>query len=387
MKAPGLSVTLAILGFLSVEPVKALDCPEGCFLDGATCVAFPLPAPVPLVEDITEDCPAEAGKEKAGWCGCFRNEDDCDGDGVPNCADPCECDASNACAIPDCVATEPVPTEPVPTEPVPTEPVPTEPVPTEPVPTETPGAEGDPHFKTWTGEKFDFHGACDLVLLHNPDFHDGRSLDIHIRTTRIERMFSFISGASVQVGNDSLEVSGSAQYWINGVAGEPLTEDTILAGTVDGYPIKFRVTDEKKDFIIYLDDIATIAFSTFDGYVGVEIYDAKEQDFGNSVGLLGTFKGVKVGRDMKVIDNFNDYGQSWQVLDTEPKLFHEAVGPQYPEKCHIPSVEEISRRLSETKISADVADRACAGVSSSNRSNCIFDVMATGNTKMAHAYR
>lgn len=39
---------------------------------------------------------------------------------------------------------------------------------------------GDPHFETWTGEKFDFHGACDLKLLESRS----HNLTIHIRTTQ-----------------------------------------------------------------------------------------------------------------------------------------------------------------------------------------------------------
>lgn len=44
-----------------------------------------------------------------------------------------------------------------------------------------PEAFGDPHFQTWTGLRFDYHGECDLVLLSAPMF-EGGPLDIHIRT-------------------------------------------------------------------------------------------------------------------------------------------------------------------------------------------------------------
>ena len=39
-----------------------------------------------------------------------------------------------------------------------------------------------PAVKTWTGESYDFHGACDLVLLSNPSYGNGQEMDIHIRT-------------------------------------------------------------------------------------------------------------------------------------------------------------------------------------------------------------
>lgn len=43
---------------------------------------------------------------------------------------------------------------------------PTPATPTPPSP--TPGTSGDPHIKKWDGTQYDFHGACDLVMLHNP---------------------------------------------------------------------------------------------------------------------------------------------------------------------------------------------------------------------------
>ena len=46
-----------------------------------------------------------------------------------------------------------------------------------------PEMEGDPHVKTWGGRWFDYHGECDLVLLHVPSFHNGKDLNIHVRTT------------------------------------------------------------------------------------------------------------------------------------------------------------------------------------------------------------
>lgn len=44
------------------------------------------------------------------------------------------------------------------------------------------GASGDPHINSWSGQTYDFHGGCDLVLLQDPDFANGLGLNIHIRT-------------------------------------------------------------------------------------------------------------------------------------------------------------------------------------------------------------
>ncbi|CAB9512707.1 Glycoside hydrolase Family 5 [Seminavis robusta] len=67
------------------------------------------------------------------------------------------------------------------------------------------GVQGDPHFLTWNGKMYDYMGACDLVLLHAPNFKDNNTaLDIHIRTkTRYD--YSYIETAAVQIGEDILE--------------------------------------------------------------------------------------------------------------------------------------------------------------------------------------
>jgi len=48
----------------------------------------------------------------------------------------------------------------------------------------SPGAQGDPHFKTWSQKSFDFHGVCDLMMLSNEKFENNLGMDIHIRTKK-----------------------------------------------------------------------------------------------------------------------------------------------------------------------------------------------------------
>merc|ERR1711935_1329893 len=78
---------------------------------------------------------------------------------------------------------------------------------------------GDPHFKTWKNEHFEYHGQCDIVMVSNPNFANGLGIDIHIRT-KIVRFWSYIQRAVIRIGNDILEVEGTlnitnAEYWIN----------------------------------------------------------------------------------------------------------------------------------------------------------------------------
>jgi hypothetical protein len=46
------------------------------------------------------------------------------------------------------------------------------------------GIYGDPHFKTWSGLKYDYHGICDLVMLSHPNFREGLGMEIHVRAKK-----------------------------------------------------------------------------------------------------------------------------------------------------------------------------------------------------------
>ena len=45
-----------------------------------------------------------------------------------------------------------------------------------------PGVQDDPHFKSWTGDWFDYMGECDLQLMHVPLFDGSQDMHIQIRT-------------------------------------------------------------------------------------------------------------------------------------------------------------------------------------------------------------
>ena len=75
---------------------------------------------------------------------------------------------------------------PTPVDPSPT-PANPSPTPANPSPTRDPNSDpsfgGDPHLKSWSGEWFDYHAECDLLLMHAPKFDGTNNLDIHVRTT------------------------------------------------------------------------------------------------------------------------------------------------------------------------------------------------------------
>jgi len=251
------------------------------------------------------------------------------------------------------------------------------------------GGFGDPHFKTWSEEKYDFHGECDLVLLKNPDFADGLGMDIHIRSKKYRQMWSYIETAAIRIGNDILEVVGGKEkklFYVNGVKGDLSAVELKLSG----YPVEVKQTSEKaREFSIPLGtDGEKIVIQSWNAMVRVDIANGSSDNFGSSLGLMGDYpSGNKVGRDgNSSIEDVNKFGQEWQVLQTEPNLFHEKGSVQAPSHCVIPSSADMRRRLAHASISVEEAQLACSRVNPEDFDTCVFDVIATNDKDSAGAY-
>ena len=87
-----------------------------------------------------------------------------------------------------------------------------------------------------------------------------------------------------------------------------------------------------------------------------------------------------------VIEDPNEFGKEWQVRDTDPMLFHNIDGPQFPEPCAMPDPSQSQRRLGERSISRKVASKACSKVGATDLEDCIADVIATGDVALAGAF-
>lgn len=83
--------------------------------------------------------------------------------------------------------------------------------------------------------------------------------------------------------------------------------------------------------------------------------------------------------------DFNQFGQEWQVLQSEPMIFNERRAPQHPEQCTLPTLTT-KRRLGEDSALYQMAEKACAGVEEGSKSFCIFDVTAAGTEEAASTY-
>jgi hypothetical protein len=255
------------------------------------------------------------------------------------------------------------------------------------------GSNGDPHFKTWTGEHYEYHGQCDLVLTKDPTFADGLGLDVQIRT-KLVRYWSYIKSVAIRLGDDILEVQGSGEptpetnYWVN-------FEYRGELKSIGGFPVKAWLSNNIKHNIEI--DVGSkypglkICITTFRDFIKVDFVGASEQSMGNAIGMLGDFKsGATLARDgFSILDDFSELGQEWQVLPTELMLFHNVENPQFPKSCIEPEDPrgERRRRLSESSITQEQAEAACASLKDPlDRKDCVYDIIVTQDLDMVGAF-
>jgi von Willebrand factor type D domain len=243
---------------------------------------------------------------------------------------------------------------------------------------------GDPHFNTWSGDTYSYHGECDLVLLSNPEFRNGLGLNVHVRT-EIESWYSFISNVAVQVGEDIVEVTAD-KVIINGVENPKLP-----ASLTAGIKVSTRKSKTNEGMIFYginLGEGSVISIKVYKKFLYVSI-EGGESDFGHSVGLMGDFKkGEMLARDGVSLlkHDANQMGAEWQVQATEPMLFQEVRSPQLPlETCKMPAAGRRLRMNADPKL-LEAAKAACSHMKNPNEiANCVYDVVATGDLGMATA--
>jgi hypothetical protein len=281
---------------------------------------------------------------------------------------------------------------------------------------------GDPHFRTWSGEVFTFHGVCDLVLLRSRVFGNGVGMDVHIRTKEQDG-YSYIINVAVRIGNDVLEVTGNEEqdYFINGAL-KPRAGVDAPALSISGYPITISTEDSRlrSRFVIDLGDSQTMSIRVWKHFVTVKIHNGQYKSFSDSVGLMGSFgSGEMLDRKGKqfVIPAdadeaaqakiWNAYGQEWQVNVYDPVLFQTMSASQYPQQCHIPAPaltpkerrrlrqkslrRRRKERLEHRRLDEDVVDetsaaRACARVPPEDVEFCIYDVLATHDLGTVELY-
>lgn len=246
----------------------------------------------------------------------------------------------------------------------------------------------DPHFRTFDGTKYSYHGECDLVLTRGMHVLSGFPVDIHTRTTIVDG-WSLISNAAIRIGSDILEVVNDGSFYFNGnknVIDPILMSDRFNVSThertveVNGE----ESSETEKIFVIDLGKDNDITVSIWKSMISVKA-NAYLKGAEGMLGIHG-MAGL-VGRDGSiVVEDPNQMGSAWQVRDTEPMLFHEIRAPQYPMECKLPKVQSRLRRLGENDILYQRAKEACADVDDDMKEFCIEDVMLIGDEHVAVGY-
>lgn len=247
-----------------------------------------------------------------------------------------------------------------------------------------PGGNGDPHFQSWTGYKFDYHGQCDLALLSAPN-HSAGGLNIQVRTTQRD-FYSYISAVAMQLGESIMEVTYDGIF-IDGalmkLKGSTEFEYSGFKATFDDSPSE---TGRKQTVIeVHTGSYEHITIKIFDKYMAVRVWNPEYRSFIGATGLMGDYNtGKLIGRDG--VSEFEDadlWGQHWQVNDSDVKLFSTTQEPQFPAQC-VPAPEMNTGRKLRHGITEAQARKACA--SAGDVEDCVFDVMATGDIHMVGAH-
>jgi len=247
---------------------------------------------------------------------------------------------------------------------------------------------GDPHFRMWgvnNDSWFPYHGECDLVLVDNPILSSGKSLKIYVRT-KIKSYYSYVASVAIQIDENVLEIQGGKdEVFVNG-KGTKQTP-TLFAGyqIKEANTTKWCRSPEHAGSVIkkiYLGDDGKIIVVNCFGFLYVNV-QARGLGFLYSTGLMGKRdKPGKFARNGTILFNNIFFAEEWQVLSTEPKLFHVNRHPQHPTQCISPP-KQVQRRMGNRR---RIANMACSDLSGGARKACIYDIEATGNVGMAIPY-
>ena len=240
---------------------------------------------------------------------------------------------------------------------------------------------GDPHFESWSAQKYDFQGICDLVLLSSVEYGNHSGLDIHLRTSEIEGT-SYISTAAIKIGDDKLEVHEDGSYYFNDALNVPLPDtlaDSMLTYVVvDGWLPQWTMTSPRGGVIFV---------QIFNKMVDIKLSGFLRETIGDSHGLMGDFNsGFLVDRSGEWMFDTEAFGAEWQVRDFEAVLFHDEREPQYPTKCQMPNSDAVDRRVAElSQVLLDDANELCKDAGK-YFTECVQDLRLSGNLETGKYY-
>lgn len=198
-------------------------------------------------------------------------------------------------------------------------------------------------------------------------------------------MNTFAESAAIRIGNDILEVASWGQYMLNGIS------NAELPNAVGSFQVEHSKLNEKQHlFKIQLNGGESVEVKTFKDWVSVMVGGVTKKNFQTSTGLMGEFEtGRMLARDNStIVEDPNEFGNEWQVLDSEQKLFQAYREPQHPQQmCIMPSPKSSSQRRLGESLAEEAAQNACAVhvKDEAHMAMCVYDVIASGDLEMAAA--
>ena len=221
-----------------------------------------------------------------------------------------------------------------------------------------------------------------MVLITNP------VLDLHIRTKNFSG-WSGIESAAIRIGGDKLEVTATGTIFLNNVdvtVSPPATIGGYPFSVLAGPPVNHRLNMAGGQYIELT--------QTFGSTLQVDVL-GHGSDFGRSEGLCANWTAnspnALVDRDHVTVYPLmpiqNAYGEEWQVQPSagDPLLFQTSASAQclYSQgggRCKTPGTPECQNQMNE-------ANNACANVPDirNAKTNCVFDVLTTGDVGAANA--
>ena len=201
------------------------------------------------------------------------------------------------------------------------------------------GSGGDPHFTTWNGTKYDFHGHCDLLLVQSDSFRDGTGLAVHIRSAPFQDFYSFISHVAIRIGDHVLELGPHGTRVLNGVGGDSRSHQPPLT-LFAGLPVDHKriATRDANLYTIHLEDHCRLMIRDMRGWYRVHFEGARAKDFRHATGLMGSFgTGTWLARDGRTImdeSSIDNFGMEWQVKEELDGLLFSTPSP-FPDKCEL----------------------------------------------------
>lgn len=249
------------------------------------------------------------------------------------------------------------------------------------------GGGGDPHFLGFGGIDFTWQGHCDTVLMKTPNYSNTETaVEVHIRT-RMVRKWSAIDAIAIKIGQDVVEIeSNQGKLVLNRNEVESIQTDSFsvvksISISHDRIVLYKFVIDKDKKLDVKVNTRSKMVYTMFNG------------DYPpGTVGLLGSPHSpgffTRDGKNMEGKD-INSFAESWQVNESDPRLFHVSRQPQFPSKCLYrmsdTKLNARSRHLREMhEVTVKEATNACATHSRGPlREFCIEDAMLSGDLDSA----